>query len=418
MLFILLLIALGLCFASNKDIFSPGKFYHLSLTVYFADIFLSEHSGDVYAIYLGLILTGMVMSVVEAYSLSGRQASLTRFRSTDVCPARFILILWLLTLIPVLAQCYMIHLTGGLGSLATAVMRRVADRRGLGWLGILVKLIEPINLLYFGFGLAYRKRRPVIWWLGYGVHLLVFAAVALPKGSRGFVLGQVVLMMVIYNYLRRPVKLRYAVVGGAALLITAAFLGAVRENLGRIKNLDDLGHMRSGTLQWSLLSYGLMQLDVVFERDFTDYQYGKTFLTAATNFVPRAIWPEKFESGGVVLTKFAHGRYYTGKTNMTPGIVTESILNFGYPLGILWAFAFLSLVILLMVRFYTCLLNRISQRGGVGRVYVVALYGGLASVAGRLLVGEFADIFIGLVPKVAFLSIVVLLLRLRLCRTG
>lgn len=413
-LFILLLCALSLSFASNRDIFSPGKFYHMSLTVYFVDIFLSKQNGYIYAIYLGYVLVGMGLSVLDAYTLSRSGAVPPLRKPSGMVPPRFVLVLWVLSIIPILAQCYLIHITGGLVALAMTIAHRVGEWRGLGHIVMLVKLIAPINLVYFAVGLAFTKRHAGIWWMVYLLHLLVFGVMALLQGSRGFILLQFVSMTIVYHYLRRPVKLRYALAGGVALLVIAGFLGTVRNNLTRLENLHDLREMQGDTLNLRMLSYGVNPLNVVFEHEFTDYQYGKTFLTPVTNFVPRRIWPDKFDSGGVVLTRFWLGPRYTGLTGMSTGVVTESILNFGYPLGVLLGFALLLLVFVLVARFYTYALTDIHESRGLSRVYVIILYISLAQVPGGLLFGEFLNNIGGLFIRLIQLSMVILALRVRI----
>lgn len=413
-LFILLLCALALCFAGNRDIFSPGKFYHMSLTVYFADVFLSEQNGYVCAIYLGYILLGMGISILEAYTVSKSGTVLTRPQPSGMLPPRFVVILWGLTIIPVLAQLYLIQITGGLASLAMTIAHRVGEWRGLGHLVNLIKLIAPINLVYFAVGLVYMKRHSGLWWLGYILHVFVFVVTAALLGGRGFVLGQVVLIMVIYHYLRRPVKLRYAIAGGALLLVIAGFLGTVRNNLSRLQSLDDISHMHGDTLNLRMFSYGVNPLNAVFEREFTDYQYGRTFLTPVTNFVPRKIWPDKFESGGVVLTKFLRGRHYTGLSHMSTGIVTESILNFGRPLGVLWGFLLLTVVIVLLTRLYARLLAALEESGRFSRIWLVLVYTCVAGIGGSLLFGELQSQVGGLLMRLILLSTVLLALRVRL----
>ncbi|MDI6448181.1 hypothetical protein [Anaerobaca lacustris] len=413
-LFILLLCALALCFASNRDIFSPGKFYHMSLTVYFVDIFLSKQNAYIYAIYLGYVLVGMGLSVLEAYTLSRSGAVPPLRKPSGMVPPRFVLVLWALSIIPILAQCYLIHITGGLVALAMTIAHRVGEWRGLGHIVMLVKLIAPINLVYFAVGLAFTKRHAGIWWMVYLLHLLVFAVMALLQGSRGFILLQFVSMAIVYHYLRRPVKLRYALAGGVALLVIAGFLGTVRNNLTRLENLHDLREMQGDTLNLRMLSYGVNPLNVVFEREFTDYQYGKTFLTPVTNFIPRRIWPDKFESGGVVLTKFLRGRHYLGLSHMSTGIVTESILNFGRPLGILWGFLLLTLVIVLLAVLYTKLRTTLDKSGRLSRVWIVLVYAYLAGIGGNLLFGELQAQVGGLFIRLILLSMVMLALRVRI----
>jgi len=413
-LFILLLCALGLCFASNRDIFSPAKFYHLSLAVYFVDIFLTEHNGYVYAVYFGVILAGMLMSLLEAYTLSKRSTALIGPKPFRIVPARFLIVLWALSVVPVLAQCYLIHITGGFASLAMTIAHRVVEWRGLGPLLFLIRLLAPINLIYFTIGLVYVKRHPFGWWFLYILHLILTIIVAVLMGGRSGILARFVLMMVVYNYLRRPVKLRYALVTGGALLVIAAFLGTVRANLTRLEGLDSVRHMQGDTLNLQMFSYSTKPLDLVFSREFNDYQHGKTFVAAVTNFVPRKIWPDKFDSARVVLTRFWLGRRYTGLTNMGTGIVVESIINFGYPMGLFCGFLSLCLIILAVSRGYSRCLSHMYGHRGLNRVYFVALYASLVQIGAVLLLADSAKIFGNAAVDVLFLSIVIFFLKLRL----
>lgn len=412
-LFIFLVAALALCFACNRDIFSPAKFYHMSLTVYFLSIFWVEQKGCVYAIYLGFILVGMIMSIVEACAQSKHGVVLTRPEPSAMLPSRFVIVLWALSAIPVLAQCYLIHITGGMASLVRVIAHRVVEWQGLGPLIMVIKLMAPINLVYFALGFAYRKRHNAIWWLLYDLHLALFGIIALLQGSRGFILLHFVSMGVIYHYLRRPVKLRYALVAGGVLLGIAGFLGTVRNNLTRLETIESLADMQGDTLNLKMFSYGTNPLNVVFSRDFEDTQYGKTFLAAITNFVPRKLWADKFDNGRVVLTRFAQGHDYAGTSNMSTGIVVENIINFGYPLGILCAFIALVGVIPAVIMFYVYSLRCINRSIGLRRVCSVILYAYATGIAGNLLFGEFTGLVGGLVIKVVLLLMVILFLRLR-----
>lgn len=385
----------------------------MSLTVYFVDIFVSEQNAYVYAIYLGYILVGMGISILEAYTLSRSRSALARPKPSGMVPARFVVVLWVLSIIPILAQCYLIHITGGLAMLARTIAHRVGEWRGLGPLLFLIRLMTPINLVYFTIGLVYEKRHPRRWWFVYILHLMVAIVSAALMGGRSGILTRFLLMMVIYNYLRRPVKLRYALMGGAMLLVIAGFLGTVRANLTRLEHIDRISDMQGDTLNLRMFSYGVNPLNLVFEREFTDYQYGKTFATAVTNFVPRRIWSEKWDPGRVVLTVFRDGRRYTGLTHSNTGIVVESIINFGYPLGILWAFFLLGVVILLSVRFYTTFRSQIAQVRGLSQVFLAVLYTSLAQVAGGLLLGEFTNLIGNVLRTIVLLSMVIFFLRLR-----
>ena len=412
-LFILLLAAVAFCFACNRDIFSPAKFYHAYLGVFFAAIFFSEHSGYIYAVYFGFILAGMLLSLLEAHVLARRDVRWTPLRTFTLAPRRFVVILWGLTAIPILSQFYLIHTTGGWTALAMTIAHRVAVWQGLGPVLMLISMMAPINLVYLAVGLVYGKRHPGLWWVFYGLHLLLFLFTALLLASRGFFLGQLVLMMLVYNYLRKPVKLKYALCVGAVLLFVAAFLGTVRNNVTRLAHVEKLADLEGEALNMRMFSYGVNPMDIVFSRDFADYQYGKTFLTPITNFIPRRIWPGKFESGGVVLTKFWLGHRYTGLTNMSTGLVTESILNFGYPLGILVGFAFLLFVVLVTLRWYAHLRSHLGSLTGLRRVYLVCIYAYIAQIGGNLLCGELQSCVGPVLFRLLLLSVLMFLLRVR-----
>lgn len=414
LLLIVLFISLALCFACNKDVFSPSKFYHASLAVYFLDIFLSVHSGYVYATYGAFIGAGLFISILEAYILSRKPVLLPRPRPSFLLPVRFVVVLWILSAVPILSQCYLIYVTGGLASLALTISHRVVEWRGMGFLLMLIRFMSPINLVYFAVGLVYVKRHARFWWCLYALHLLLFLIMAVLLGGRGFVLMQVILMMALHNYLVRPVRLRYTLVAGGILLTTASVLGSVRNNVTRLESFNSLADMKGGAFNLDMFSYGTNPLEVIFTKEFSDFQYGKTFLTPVTNLVPRRIWPGKFDSGGVVLTKFWLGHEYNGLSNMSTGIVAEGILNFGYSCGILCAFMLLLGAILLSVRFYGYVLRHIGASRELHQICLAILYINFAEVPGGLLRGEFQNNICGLILRLVPVLTVLSALRLRL----
>ena len=417
-LFLLLIAAVLFSIKCNRDIFSPAKFYHLSLTVFFLDIFLSEHNGYVYAVYFGYILVGFLFSILEVSMRPASGAVCIRPQSSDRVPARFVVTLWAISMIPILAYTSLIHITGGFESLAEIIAFRVAKWQGLGILVALAKLIGPINLVYFTLGLVYTPRRPRLWWLLYGLHLLLFLGNALLLGGRSFMLMQPLMMIVIYNYLRKPIRLRVVLVAGILLLAIASFLGTVRNNLARLDIDADVFEMSGETFNLKMFSYGTMPLDIVFTGEFSDCQYGATFLSALTNFIPRKIWPGKFDPGGVVLTKFAHGKSYAGTYNLSPGIVAESILNFGPVAGIFCGFAILLIAASMMVWAYYRLLRKSGRSEGLNRIFSAVLYVYLAIIPGALLWGEFTTVFVGRTMRITFLAMIIVILKMRMTIAG
>jgi oligosaccharide repeat unit polymerase len=412
-LFVLLLVALALCFACNRDLCSPSKFYHAFLCVFFIDIFRSEHAGCVYAIYLAFILAGMLLSLTEAFIVM-RKPKIERPTPSLALPARFVMVLWLLSALPILSEAYLVHITGGLASLTRVIAHRVVEWQGLGPLTVLIKMVAPINLVYFAMGLVYGKRYAALWWLAYLVHLLLFILIGLLQGSRGFVLMHFLFMAVVYHYLRKPLKLRYALIGGTLLLVVGAFLGTVRNNLSSLRSVESLNSMRGDTLNLAIFAYGTKALDCVFAREFSDLQYGKTFFTPVTNFVPRRIWPGKFDPGGVVLTRFTKGYSYTGLSNTSPGLIAEGILNFGYPVGVAAGFMLLLAGIVAIARFYRWFRECVGRRGDLSAVSLVIVHAYGSTLVGGLLFGEFQSQVGAFLIRLVLLSLVVLSLRMRL----
>ena len=405
-LLFLLLCGVVFSLATNKDVFSPGKFYHLFLCVYFIDIFVSPHNSYVYVTYAGYILLGFVISMLERLQL-GRQHGPTlvagpKFR----IPNSAIVVLWILSVVPLIAQLYVIHLSGGLDTFDTVFAHRVKEWQGLGHIRIWIKLLPLINLAYYAIGLL--SSRSLSWWLLYTLHLGLFILVAAPTGSRGLLLYQAVYMAMLYHYLRRNLRVATAGVLCCALLLTACFLGSFRQKI--VGNLHDplaVVNASLESLNFNSFEYGVIPLDIIFEDEFADYRYGTTFVSALTNFVPRRLWPSKFESGGVVLTRFAHGQAYIGTSHYSTGLLAESILNFGYGIGIALAAGMFIVIGSLNVRLYSYWLRCAPEQKCSRFLFILLVYPLLVQVTGSLLYGEFTNIIFGNIVRCVFAVLVV-----------
>ena len=69
---------------------------------------------------------------------------------------------------------------------------------------------------------------------------------------------------------------------------------------------------------------------------------GKTYVSAITNLVPRSIWPDKFDTGGIEFNEYYLNDKYEGLSYISPSLFGELVLNFGlqssiilYPISIL-----------------------------------------------------------------------------------
>jgi|GEM_PF-1136178 len=415
-LLVFLVFAVIFSMICNRDIFSPAKFYYLSLSIYFLDIFLSDQNKYIYSIYFTYILIGMLASLFENKLLSKSNSKLIKPNLPSKLPPRFFLTLWCISLLPIISQIYLIHIMGGLDSYGGIISLRVQKWRGLGVLLLLIKFFPVVNLVYFAVGLTYKKKHEKIWWLFYLFHLTIFVFLALLSGSRGFLLFHFVFLLVIYHYLKTRVKIKHVIITGLVLFLIASFLGGTRGQLAKQGILEAALDKPWTKLNLRTFEYGIEGLNIVYSREYTEYKYGTTFFAGITNFVPRKIWPAKFEPGGVVLTKFDRGSRYTGTTNLSPGIITENILNFGYSLGIISGMLMLTLAMILNLCFYAYFINHIGKFRGLRLVFLLVFYPSIAGVTGHLLYGEFCHIVSGIIIMTVLLSTIIVLLSFRITK--
>ena len=160
-----------------------------------------------------------------------------------------------------------------------------------------------------------------------------------------------------------------------------------------------------------LTKYGLIPLKYLYEdKKYTDLKYGETFLTVVTNFIPRKLWPSKPDTGGLVLTKYYAKPGYSDYSNFSTGLVGESIINFGYNLGIIYSFIFFVIIAILVVKYYRKFLKIISSNESLHSniiflrttVYFIILQRVLAAN----LLGEFTNIFFTLIQKLILFELV------------
>lgn len=398
-----------LSIAANRDIFSPAKFFLLFLGVFFGDIFVAHYRFEIVLIYICLLLTAALLVAIEHRWL--RHAHDRGAVSQTSAPAnqRKVrhLLLWFLSMFPIGAQVILIHFAGGLVEYVNVLGMRVLEFRGLGALLTLIKLYPVISVFYFGVLLSGHKVGRSDWLL-YIAHFLIFMAIALLSGSRGFLLGNVVLMAVLYHYSRKQLGILLVSFLVSVLIATAWVIGQARTGY----KVED-GELRTGLHQERLeqsigtTQYGLVPLQLVLASDREPrLQYGLTFLSALTNLVPRGVWPEKPDTGGVVLTKTYTGDAWQGGSNLSTGILTEGMLNFGVVPGLLFGFVSLLAALVLVEYWYALIVQQQTNApgsNGIVRLLVYILV--MRSIVG-LLFAEFSNTAVGLLLFVASLLFV------------
>jgi len=435
-LVLLLILFLGiLSYAANRDIFSPTKFYIFAILLNFASIFVEQKSDIIYQIYVlyvlvGYIILGMELFYVSKFDFSGRYLPLPE--STHVVRIKkAISLFWLISAVPILVNVYLITEAGGIQYYINQLAFRVRDTAGIGYILILKQILPVVNFIYLMIGLIYVRSKSRIWWALYGVHTLLVIISGLLSGSRGAALYIIVFAVLAINYLRNGVKLVYVMSVVMALIVISSILGDVRDSVKYADNevkVSTYDSVLDTIKNTKTFQYGVMPLDAIFDEEYTDLKYGTTFLSAITIFVPRKIWPEKFETGGQELTKFISGYSgnapYTSTMNFSPGILAESIINFGYDVGILLSFLIVMTVCAIVMNFYVKMMiatrkNIVCFKGaGIGgrfsiynKMTMVYIYILISQWPGGLLVGEFTTMFKGLVFNIVFYLIIIKILR-------
>jgi len=263
----------------------------------------------------------------------------------------------------------------------------VIEFRGLGWAVTLSATVVTFNLAYFAIGLT--RARSAWWWSAYGVHLLIALAVGLLSGSRGGFLTIFATQLFCYHYIKGKVRLTRALPVAAALVFAALVLGVVRNAVKFEGDVLSTG-LGSGdrTLEYTTFKYGVEPLQILLEANHVKPVYGMTLVSLVTNLVPRDWWPDKPDTGGIFFTKEYAGNAWDGASNLTPTLLGESIINFGWIVGIaVYASGYPALMYLL-VRYYRRIVIWARAEGGPAGAVELLLYVCVMWAAVGLMIGE------------------------------
>jgi hypothetical protein len=394
------LFALACLFAvlSNRDMMSPGKFYLASMLLFYIGA-LVEHadSQEIWLLILVVLAVGVLTVVYEAvrpaYPDGGRPIPPSLPPGVAAQPvARWI---WLFSVPAILSQLYLLHHFGGLQAYINVIGNRVIEFRGLGWAKTIISTIVVLNLIYFAVGLTRRRSRG--WWSAYAVHVLLLVSMGMLLGSRSAILNAFAAQLFIYHYIRRPVKMMYVIPVGALLVVFAVLLGIAREGL-KVENgaivtgLDKAENL----LRLSVFAYGSQPLELLVKSPDMPIAYGSTFVSVVTNAVPRDWWPEKPDTGGVFFTKQYADDAWGGASNLTPTLLGETIINFGWAAGLISFFCLHVALMWYVVERHRASIARLRRRlDGASAVdlvlYVVVMWSIVA-----LMIGEVTNVLLGL----------------------
>jgi hypothetical protein len=337
---------------SNPDLFSPAKFFLFSFLIFHLGALSQEYSYELWLLILLVLLVGATSVLFEALSpLPPRlRYPLQLRRHSD--PPHLLIWIWGLSLPALVAEAYLVWKLGGLLAYINIIGNRVIEFRGYGAAITLSGWLVTFNLAYFAIGLT--RARSWLWWSVYSVHFLTALAVGLLSGSRSGFLTIFVMQLFCYHYIRGKVRLTRALPMAVALVFAALLLGMVRNAVkfegGTLST--GLNSNRTQTLEYSTFQYGVQPLQILLDADEVTPAYGMTLVSLVTNVVPREWWPDKPDTGGVFFTKQYTHNAWGGASNLTPTLLGESIINFGWLAGIALYVCIYPLLMYLLIAYY------------------------------------------------------------------
>jgi hypothetical protein len=375
-----------LALLTNRDMFSPGKFYLISFVMFYVGALATPGDYELWSLILLVLLIGIATVCFEARSSASVKIALPA--ATHARERNLPLLIWLASLPAIGAQVYLVQYLGGFEGYVNAIGNRVIETRGLGWAKTLSATIVLLDLLYFAIGLT--RRRSWLWWSGFIVHLGVLLGIGALSGSRGSILTVFPMQLFLYHYLRRPVKILYAMPMGAVLIALAIVIGIARQSLrldqgalsGGVDTTDQL-------LSVSIFNYGVQPLQILLRTGDLQLAHGSTLLSVLTNPVPRVWWPDKPDTGGVYFTNLYTGNAWDSASYLTPTFLGEGVINFGWVGGMAFFLAADLVLMYLLVRFYRRTLAKLRERIDAGVaidlvVYLLVMWGVVALMVGEV----------------------------------
>lgn len=399
----------ALSVVANRDLLSPAKFFHLYVGLYYADMFRTDHYADTVLVYMGMLALSAVIAIFEWVQVSrarrsqygeARNPAPRRFAAPSMQNHVFWLI-WIATLIPIISLAYVIYDSGGLLAYIVRTTVLIQEFEGAGIYLVAIKLIVPLNGLYW-ICLMLRGSSRRSEKLLFAIHLLLLVVITAATVSRGTILSGFVVLILAYHLLRRPLSGYVLALAATVLIMAAGVLGVVRSNYTVTDNAIVLKDIDVGDyMELNFTDYGIIPLELVLDQPGVDRTFGATYVSAITNFVPRRLWPEKLTTGGVYLTeKFANNRW-GGASYLSTGAIAEGIINFGYGPGILFGFIFFVFAYLLFLAKYpfkTYCLSAKNEASVAMRAFVIV---NLTLLLPNFQFGEFTNVVVQIVMRFA-----------------
>ncbi|WP_133511697.1 O-antigen polymerase [Candidatus Thiosymbion oneisti] len=377
---------------TNSDLCSPTKLYLVHFLVFYLGAWTSPQGIEIWLLMNITLMVGLFSAIIEGHKHTKKLMPNNAKKALE--KDKFTFWIWLFTLPALAARLYLVYLFGGIEGYADVLPFRVIEFRGLGWLTSVANTHLVVNLVYFAVGVTGSRNKK--WWTGYAIHFFLFVIFGLLSGSRTGVLIILPLLMYLVHYLKRRVSITFFVVVALLSIVSAIIMGVVRKTYSYHDGQLNLG------LEDKVISffdaegfrYGILPLKILLSEGLKELQLGTTFATIFTNAIPRYIYPEKPDTGGVVFTKLYTGDAWLGASNLTPTFLGEWVINFGWGFGVVFFVVSYSWIMLMMIKQYkrnlykwTENINRKSAFDAT--MYIVLLWSMVA-----LMVGESTNVIV------------------------
>jgi len=331
-----------------------------------------------------LVLLYSILACAVFYSTYYSKFGVALAHAVAPLPARWPIprVYWLITILfgAGLASAY--ALVGQYGSLANFLDRRRAPNplQGVGDLELLAySMALSMEAAYV---LLACRRKGVVLFASLFVIAVGFQFL---QGQRLIVASTLLSLLVIYHYLRKPLRPRYLLgLGLLVALVVSPVMVLFREGSKQevsVQSVSEALAPEGGPVSF------LERLDgidgfVFIVRDtpaLMDYQYGKSYMYALIAWFPRRYWRDKPKDFEIVFTDtYFAGWFEPGVTGFSPTLLGEGYINF-HVAGLLLV---AGLGGLFWRAFYEYSIRRSAGMSGVF-VYASALPFVLVSVEGR-----------------------------------
>ncbi|SDY01082.1 hypothetical protein SAMN05216287_4321 [Pseudomonas kuykendallii] len=392
-------------FLLNKDLLSPGKILFVFTFLFYLGVFAGDVSGLTIFAYLFLMVALVVVAFIDS------NFEFSEYVNMQAVPIGKYAILFFLLLPAFCLKIKMVIDEGGLVAYLMSLAFRVVELEGRGWILVVFSSVQVFYVyLCYIFMLDCKKSALKIFIFLSSTGIFLF--VCLTSGSRSSLLMPLITILVMRHYLIKRIGLVFSVGCLFLFLFFVAFYGAFRNDFGG----NDFSELSFEKLNYAHFYYGTNPLEILASSDVNEPLLGATYATLFTNFIPRAIYPEKPDTGGLVFTKIYTGDQWQGLSNLAPGSFVEGVMNFGMFPGFLWGGLLTMIVMFSAVYLFKRAVVYCFDVGAnfyfKGVLFILVF--NYVLVAARFSYSEFTNVFFSFVLFVVFpLAVIGLFVRLR-----